>query len=140
MQARFEQFIHERRYLNNVALTAVDWYPDSLRWLPTESPTARDLKAAARRMREWRRKATGCNCAIRAINACLKWSGSALKIPKLKEPQLVLPTFSAAEVRRLVSWKPKGFLQRRLHLLELFLLDTGCHPQIRYRYAHKDHR
>jgi integrase/recombinase XerD len=25
-----------------------------------------------------------------------------------------------------VKWKPKGFYQRRLHLIVLFLLDTGC--------------
>ena len=44
----------------------------------------------------------------------------------LKEPSIVLPTFSAAQVRLLVTWKPKGFYERRLHLLVLILLDTGC--------------
>jgi integrase/recombinase XerD len=44
----------------------------------------------------------------------------------LKTPQFVLPTFTASEVRLLVNWKPKNFYQRRLHLLVLFLLDTGC--------------
>jgi integrase/recombinase XerD len=77
-------------------------------------------------MREKGLKATGCNSVIRAINAYLKWSDSPLKIPPLKEPQLILPTFTADEVARLVKWKPKGFYQRRLHLLVLFLLDTGC--------------
>jgi integrase/recombinase XerD len=82
-------------------------------------------------MREKGLKATGCNSAIRAINAYLKWSGSPLKIPQLKEPQLILPTFTATQVSRLVTWKPKsagrgGRYQRRLHLLVLFLLDTGC--------------
>src|SRR5580693_8746737 len=72
------------------------------------------------------RKATGCNCAIRAINAYLRWSESPLKIPLLKVPQLVLPTFTAQQVRQLVTWKPKGKYQRRLHLLILFLLDTGA--------------
>jgi site-specific recombinase XerD len=39
----------------------------------------------------------------------------------------VLPTFTKAQVTRLVNWKPKKiFWQRRLHLLILFLLDTGC--------------
>ncbi len=100
MRARFEQFIHEHQYLNNVAPTTVAWYRNSLRWLPCDNPTDDDLKAAVVGMREKGRKATGCNCAIRAINAYLKWSGSPLKIPKLKEPQLALPMFSASEVRR----------------------------------------
>ena len=38
----------------------------------------------------------------------------------------MLPTFTDAQVKRLVSWRPKGKYQRRLHLLALFLLDTGC--------------
>ena len=77
-------------------------------------------------MREKGLKATGCNSAIRAINAYLKWSGSALKIQQLKEPRLVLPTFTPKQVRLLVTWKAKGGYDRRLHLLVLFLLDTGC--------------
>ena len=89
------------------------------------------------RMREKGLKATGCNCAIRAINAYLHWSTVGtekkcgpgclhLRVPKIKEPDLVLPTFSAWQVKRLVKWKPKNFGQRRLHLLTLILLDMGC--------------
>lgn len=39
-----------------------------------------------------------------------------------------LPTLTADQVARLVNWKPKPrhFYQRRLHLLTLLLLDTGC--------------
>jgi integrase/recombinase XerD len=46
----------------------------------------------------------------------------------MKEPQNVLPTLTEAQVRLLVSWKPKAkkFYERRLHLLTLLLLDTGC--------------
>jgi integrase/recombinase XerD len=122
----FSQFKRERQYLNNVSESTLEWYTHAFKWLPSESPTQDELKDAVLRMREKGLKATGCNSAIRAINAYLKWSGSTLKIRQLKEPQLVLPTFSASEVRLLVKWKPKGFYQRRLHLLVLFLLDTGC--------------
>src|SRR4029077_4295676 len=70
-------------------------------------------------------KATGCNCTIRAINAYLKWAGLTVKVRPLKEPHLILPTFADAQIKRLVAWKPKGEYERRLHLLTLFLLDTG---------------
>jgi integrase/recombinase XerD len=123
---RFSQFTRERQYLHNVSLSTLGWYKDSLKWLPSESPSQDDLKNAVMRMREKGRKATGCNSAIRAINAYLKWSGSPLKIQSLKEPELLLPTFTAEQVSRLVKWKPKNFYQRRLHLLVLVLLDTGC--------------
>ena len=88
-------------------------------------------------MREKGLKATGCNCAIRAINAYLHWSsvGSEkkcgpgcphLRVPKIKEPELVLPTFTASQIKSIVRWKPRRKAQRRLHLLVLILLDTGC--------------
>jgi integrase/recombinase XerD len=139
MDARFEQFIRERQYLTNVSPATLEWYKHSLKWLPTESPTEDELKGAVLRMREKGLKATGCNSAIRAINAYLHWSTAGadvkcspackhLRIPQLKEPQLILPTFTTAQVTRLVNWKPRAkvFWQRRLHLLILFLLDTGC--------------
>jgi integrase/recombinase XerD len=133
----FQQFIRERQYLANVTPATVEWYENSLKWLPSESPTQEQLKDAVMRMREKGLKATGCNCAIRAINAYLHWSviGSEkkcgpgcqhLRVPKIKEPDLVLPTFNPSQVKRIVKWKPKGFGQRRLHLLTLILLDTGC--------------
>jgi integrase/recombinase XerD len=139
MLPKFEQFIRERQYLTNVSPATLEWYKHSFKWLPTESPTEDDLKAAVLRMREKGLKATGCNSAIRAINAYLHWSTAGadvkcspackhLRIQQLKEPQLILPTFTTAQVTRLVNWRPKSkiFWQRRLHLLILFLLDTGC--------------
>jgi integrase/recombinase XerD len=132
----FSQFKRERQYLNNVSETTLEWYTHAFKWLPSESPTQEELKDAVLRMREKGLKATGCNSAIRAINAYLHWLHNAgtkcspacihPRIAQIKEPDLVLPTFSVPQVRLLVKWKPKGFYQRRLHLIVLFLLDTGC--------------
>lgn len=126
MLPRFEQFIRERQYLANVSPSTVEWYKNSLRWLDSEAPTQNELKDVVLRMREKRLKPTGCNCLGRAINAYLKWSGSPLKISPMKEPQVILPTFTAQQIKLFVAWKPKGKCQRRLHLLVLLLLDTGC--------------
>jgi integrase/recombinase XerD len=122
----FKQFIRERQYLQNVSPKTLEWYENCFRWLPSETPSQEQLHDTVMRMREKGLKATGCNSTIRAINAYLKWSGSPLKIRQLKEPQLVLPTFTDVQVKRLVAWKPKGKYERRLRLLVLFLLDTGC--------------
>jgi integrase/recombinase XerD len=122
----FSQFIRERRYLSNVAPTTLEWYGHAFKWLHSEAPDADELKDAVIRMREKGLRATGCNSAIRAINAYLKWSGSPLKIPQLKEPQFIPPTFTAPQIKLLVQWRPKGFYERRVHLLVLLLLDTGC--------------
>jgi len=81
-------------------------------------------------------KETGVNTVLRCANAYLHWkSGSERKcgpgcthprIAQLKEPRLVMPTFTEQQVKRLITWKPKGKYHRRLHVLILFLLDTGC--------------
>src|SRR5258708_4094424 len=106
----FEQFIRERRYLQNISPSTVSWYSHALKWLPTESPTQAELKETVLRMREKGLKATGCNAAIRAINAYLHWSsqpsrkcGAGCTHPRvlsLKEPEIVLPTFTTAQVKR----------------------------------------
>jgi integrase/recombinase XerD len=137
MLPRFEQFIREKRYLSNVTDATVAWYKCSLKWLPSESPTQENLKDTVIRMRERGLKVTGCNCAARAINSFLHWDHAGtetkcgpgcnhLRIPKIKEPQLVLPTFTAQQIRQFIAWKPKVFVHRRLQLLTLILLDTGC--------------
>jgi integrase/recombinase XerD len=122
----FAQFIKERKYLTNVTPATVEWYQQSFAWLCTESPNDANLKDFVILMREKGLKATACNNRIRAVNAYLKWTGSPLRVPKMKEPQLVLPTFSQSQVTTLLRHKPNGFYQRRLHLLMLTLLDTGC--------------
>ncbi|MFZ0915020.1 MAG: site-specific integrase [Candidatus Korobacteraceae bacterium] len=134
----FTEFIRERRYLHNVSPATVSWYTHAFKWLPSESPTQDDLKDAVLRMREKGLKETGCNAVIRAVNSYLHWNSGAdrkcgpgcshPRIAQLKEPQNILPTLTEAQVKLLVNWKPKPkhFYQRRLHLLALLLLDTGC--------------
>ena len=128
MSDKFSQFVRERQYLQNVSPATVEWYKHSFKWLRTENPTKEELQETVMRMREKGLKATGCNSAIRAINAYLKWSGSPHRVLYLKEEQRVLPTFSLPDIKKLLSYRPKlrNLYQRRLHLLILVLLDTGC--------------
>ncbi len=121
----FTEFLKEKEYLENVSPNTLRWYRFALKWLPSEAPDERALKAMVIRMREAGLKATGCNAAIRAINCYLRWSGSPHTCTQLREPQLVLPTFNAEQVRLLIKFKPKTDFERRLHLLVLILLDTG---------------
>ncbi len=133
----FSDFIRERQFLSNVSPSTLEWYKHSFKWLDTDAPTQDDLKAAVLRMRAKGLRATGCNSAIRAINAYVHWANAGPdtkcspacrhpKIAELKEPQNVLPTFTDKQIRSLVEWKAKGRLERRLHLILLFLFDTGA--------------
>jgi integrase/recombinase XerD len=120
------QFIKERQYLSSVSPQTIEWYKQSLAWLGTESPNDADLKDFVIRMRKKGLKATACNNRIRAVNAYLTWAGSPLRVPRLKEPELILPTFTLDQVHRLTRYRPQNFYQKRLHLIVLTLLDTGC--------------
>ena len=122
----FSQFIKERQYLSNVSPATVEWYKQSFAWLRVESPNQDQLKDFVLRMRERGLKPSACNNRIRAVNAYLKWAGSPLRVLKLKEEQRILPTFTLDQVKKLISWKSRGFYARRLHLIVLMLLDTGC--------------
>lgn len=137
MLPRFEQFIQERKYLANVTEATAQWYTHAFKWLDTDAPTQDDLKAAVMKMRAKGLKATGCNSAIRALNSYVHWVAAGAdvkcstgcshpKLAELKEPQCVLPTFTDKQIRTLVDWKPKGKVERRLHLIVLFLFDTGA--------------
>lgn len=136
MEPRFEQFIQEKKYLANVSPATCEWYKQSLRWFPSPSPDAPALKEFVMRMRAQGLTASSCNCRIRAVNSYLHWaSGQSakccaacahLKVPRLKEEQRILPTFSNTDIQKIVKWKPKGFFQTRLHVLMLLLADTGC--------------
>lgn len=126
MLPKFEQFIKERQYLHNVSPATVSWYTHNFKWMPSESPTEDELKAMVVRMREKGLRATGCNSAIRSINAYLKWSGSPLKIPQMKEPQFILPTYTGSQIQLLLNWKAKRATERRMSALIALLADTGC--------------
>jgi integrase/recombinase XerD len=136
MLPRFDAFIRERRYLHNVTPRTVEWYENSLRWLPCEAPTQEQINALIVHMREKGLKETSVNTAIRCVNAYMHWNSDvegkcspACRHPKarrLKEPHLVMPTYTDTQVKRLIAWKPQGRYDRRLHLLALFLLDTGA--------------
>jgi integrase/recombinase XerD len=136
MEPRFEQFIQEKKYLANVSPATCEWYKQSLRWLPSSAPDAPALKDFVMRMRAQGLAVSSCNCRIRAVNSYLHWASGRstkcgagcahLKVPRLKEDQRILPTFSNSDIQKVVKWKPKGFCPTRLHVLVLLLADTGC--------------
>jgi integrase/recombinase XerD len=75
-------------------------------------------------------KPVSINTYLRCVNAYLRWlhieHGQALlTIPRLKEEQKVLATFSPEQVQALLAFKPKGRNQARAHIVCSLLLDTG---------------
>jgi integrase/recombinase XerD len=133
----FDHFIRERKYVHNVSPRTLEWYACAFRWLPHELPSADDLKEAVIHMREAGLKPTTVNSYLRVFNAYCHWlhspdtkcSPACTAHPHLRpqaEPKEVMPTYTDAQVKALIRWKPAGRLERRLHLLVLLMLDTGC--------------
>jgi integrase/recombinase XerD len=134
---KFEQFIKERSLLHNVSVATAEWHRQSLRWLAVEQPTQEDLNNFIFRMRKANLSPASVNNRIRSVNAYLHWllagegkCGSGcrhLRCSKLKEPQNVMPTYTPAQVKLLIEWKPahRNFYQRRLSLLVSLLFDCG---------------
>jgi integrase/recombinase XerD len=44
----------------------------------------------------------------------------------MKEPQLILPTYTTAQIQLLLNWKAKKATGRRMSALIAILADTGC--------------
>jgi Site-specific recombinase XerD len=132
---RFEQFIKERQYLHNAAPRTIECYRYCFKFLPNENPTQTELNEMVYKLREGGRKETGVNFVIRTLNGYLHWVGGREgpcgsgcnhpKLRKLKEPKVIMPTFTAAQISTLIKLRPRNAYERRLHLLILFLLDTG---------------
>ena len=131
---RRSEFITERRFLLGVSPATVSWYEHALfKWLPSDSPTEPELKSMVLAMRSAGLKATGCNAAIRAINAYLKWSGSTHRVSKLKEPQMVMPTFTEAQVSLLLNWNA---MTAHMCCESLYPKNGGFMPRSVRRYMH----
>jgi site-specific recombinase XerD len=82
-------------------------------------------------MRQKGLSAGGCNMYIRTVNSYLSWLleeghiPQKLRIKLLPDPKRPLTTFSNAEVRLLLAYKPKGTYHTRTWTLILCLMDTG---------------
>src|SRR5437660_1749709 len=125
MNASFELFIKERRYLQNVSERTIQWYEESFKWLGRYELTEQGLKDFVLGMREKGLKPISCNSRIRVANAYFKWASLPLHIKPLKEEQRVLPTLTSEQISKLICFKSKTFYQLRLHTLLLTLIDTG---------------
>jgi len=136
MLGRHIEFIKEREYVWNVSPSTIRWYTNALKWLDSEAPTQEELTRLVLKMRERGLKATGCNAATRAINAYLHWASGVTgkcgggchhpHIKPMKEPEFVPSVFTDEQVKKLLNFRAHRFFERRLHLLILILLDTGC--------------
>jgi integrase/recombinase XerD len=133
----FKQFLAQRRYLKNVTPSTLEWYETAFKALQkvlgAEVPplTKSALHQSVVSIRQRGVKPVSCNTYIKALNAFCLWLHAEghlvapLQLPLLKVEQRIVQTLSDQSMQALLSQKPKGFDQWRLHALVCLLLDAG---------------
>lgn len=135
--ALFAQFVKEKTFLLNVTPKTIRWYHQSWNAFTRNvgTPEILDrfvLNEFVIKLRESGINATSCNVYICGINSFLTWlwennhHGERLKVKYLKEEKKVIQTFTDAQIKALVSWKPKDWHEQRLHALICTIIDTGA--------------
>lgn len=135
----FQQFLRERRYLQNITPKTVAWYEAA--WLaftrscPSGVPaqlTRPALQEFIIQLRDRGVRPVTCNTWIRALNVFCGWlheQGHCLERVKLKTLRVekrIIVTLDEARIRALLTYKARTFDQHRVHTLVCALLDTGC--------------
>lgn len=145
MDALFARFLEEKRYLANVSPSTVIFYQNSYRALKKilgeqllstpEAPvplTKQLLKSFVIGLQESGVAVSSINCWSRGINSFLSWLyenehlTEKLRIKLLPEEKKRKPTYTEAELKALLSWKPSTWTEWRLYALIHFLIDTGA--------------
>lgn len=124
-----DEFIREKRFLDNVSENTIKYYGYVFnRWnhFIGEEPNSENIKTFVIKVRESGVSTFTANSYIRGMNTYLNWSGSGLKIKKLKEPQKILTLFTERQLKVLIHARSKKFTEMRLHALITFLIDTGA--------------
>lgn len=138
MEKEFELFLREKRFVKNVSEHTIEFYKYGFKALQKHSKVKSfaelnkiELVSLVASMRESGLSPECTDAYIRGINPFLTWAfengltDEHLKIKRQKLEQKVINTFTDAQVKAIISYKPKDKYERRFHCLLLTLLDTG---------------
>lgn len=138
MRKMYESFIRARRYSKGVSKRTEGWYEQSWKAFQSvladatpESLSKSSFTAAIEGMLTRDVSPITVNTYSRAINAYLHWLNEEghcpkrITIPRLKEPEVVIPTLKPEQVQRLLQHRPACQNHRRAQMLALVILDTG---------------
>jgi site-specific recombinase XerD len=130
-----DQFTTELKYIRNVSPGTLNLYKQSFKHFAGTLDTKEAIIRRVGELRDRGVKAVSVNTYLRCINVYFHWRDGKgekccpqcthIRIPKLKEEQLILATFTPQHVKALLDWRPKHFAEVRLHTLVCLYLDTG---------------
>jgi integrase/recombinase XerD len=144
LDQHFQQFLRERIYLHNVTPKTAEWYRNVWhvfqRWWATLPISERsravisraDLQEFVVHLRERGVKPVSCNCYLRGLNALGRWLHregripQPVRLPPLKLEKRLLAIHNERALRLILSYRPKTFVQWRVHAVACTILDAGC--------------
>jgi site-specific recombinase XerD len=131
--ALHERFKRHKQYLDNVSPATAEGYGWAWKaFAPVlsrhETITKNDIVEHIAVLRSGGMTPVTVNTDLRSINTFFHWlkteghAGDLLKIPKLKEEQKVLQTFSDGDIARLLAFKPKRAMETRMSVIVCIIL------------------
>lgn len=134
----FEQFIQSGLYLRNWSPKTAFIYRRSWRGIeealggpPAEFPSKSELERWIVWMRQKQYSPGGINICIRAVNSLYSWLKEqghitqTIRLKQFKYHPNPITVFSEAEIKALVSKKPKRLTYLRTWIMIVLMLDTG---------------
>jgi integrase/recombinase XerD len=124
-----QDFIRERQYLKAVSPKTIIWYGCSFKAFEGALESKDAVRQRIVELRQRNVSPITINSYLRCINAYFRWlheehGRDLVTIPRLKEEQKILATFSPSAIKKMVSYKAAPN-ERRLHTLVCLLFDTG---------------
>src|ERR1035438_10511532 len=125
-----QDFIRQRQYLKAVSPKTAIWYGCSFSAFEGALTSKEAVRQRIVELRQRNVSPITINSCLRCINAYFRWlhtehGRALLTIPKLKEEQKILATFTPTAIKTIVSYHPSTRPERRLHTITYPLLDTG---------------
>lgn len=129
-----KSFIEDRKYLKNVTPATLQWYLTAFKTFEG-CTTLPEFRSRIVTLRESGRSPVSINTWLRVMNAYLHWQVAPqkkcspacehLRIPKLREEERILQTFSPAQLGLILKARPTSLNAQRAQILAIVILDTG---------------
>jgi site-specific recombinase XerD len=136
LEQMFENFIREKQYIENCAPKTIKYFRQCFktfrRIIADDEVSPQTLTRFVVEARQSGMSAGCFNSYSKGLNSFFDWlhenelTAAHLRIKLLKQEKKVLRSFSDDELRRVLTFKPQTFGERRIHVLTLALLDTGA--------------
>src|SRR5580700_7088021 len=105
IRASVHEFLQERRWLQNLTPRTLSWHAHSLKMFAGCLDNPDKAKVRIGELRQRGVAAISVNSYLRSVNTFWRWQKKDWRIPRLKEEQKILATFSSQHVAKLIHWK-----------------------------------